>query len=110
MKDERSKRAKRIGWVSLVVDVGIMSVAISRTSSRVFYSSKSKKSRSPAFPRPCPPNDPNARASRDRQVHAFEHQRQSLPVPHGNVIKDDFSPGGPLVRGKVHVRGSNELR
>jgi len=28
MKQERIERAKRIGWVSLVVDVAIMSVAI----------------------------------------------------------------------------------
>ena len=37
MKDERIEQAKRIGWVrvSLVVDVAIMSVAISLTSSRV---------------------------------------------------------------------------
>ena len=33
------KRVKRIEWVSLVVDVAIMSVAISRDSSRVFSSS-----------------------------------------------------------------------
>ena len=32
-------RAKRIEWVSSVVDVAIMSVAISRDSSRVFSSS-----------------------------------------------------------------------
>jgi len=38
MKDERNEneRAKQIGWVSLVVDVAIMSVAISRTSSRLY--------------------------------------------------------------------------
>jgi len=36
---ECSKRAKRIVWVSLVVDVAVMSVAILRDSSRVFSSS-----------------------------------------------------------------------
>jgi len=41
MKHERTKRAKRIRieWVSLVVDVVIMSVAILRDSSRVCSSS-----------------------------------------------------------------------
>jgi len=32
MKHERTKRAKRIEWVSLVVDVAIMSVTVSRDS------------------------------------------------------------------------------
>ena len=32
-RGERVKRVKRIEWVSLVVDVAIMSVTISRTSS-----------------------------------------------------------------------------
>jgi len=44
MKDKRNVRAKRIGRVSLVVDVAIMSVAISRTSMRVFSSSMKARS------------------------------------------------------------------
>jgi len=37
MEQGEGERAERIEWVSLVVDVAILSVAISRDSSRVWY-------------------------------------------------------------------------
>ena len=51
MRQEQNERAKRIGWVSLVVDVAIMSVAISRESSRVCSSSSrlARFARSPSL-------------------------------------------------------------
>ena len=55
MKHERNERTKRIGWVSLVVDVAIMSTAISRDPMRVLSSSSrlARFAHSPLHPGNC---------------------------------------------------------